>query len=60
MIINSLENTVSNNKRMSYIDIMKGIGIFLVIWAHLSRDLMVTSFIYGFHMPLFFYFWIFV
>ena len=39
--------------RLKYIDIAKGIGIFLVIWGHLIADGFVDNLIYSFHMPLF-------
>ncbi|WP_042330692.1 acyltransferase family protein [Desulfosporosinus orientis] len=49
-------------RRVAWIDILKGIGIFLVVWGH--SNLLLTSFndfsyitkyIYSFHMPLFFF-----
>lgn len=52
----------SDNKRIDYIDIIKGIAIFLVVWGHsiqyggtgknVFEDKCFT-FIYSFHMPLF-------
>ena len=39
--------------RDKYIDILKGIGIILVIWGHCSSFLFNE--IYAFHMPLFFF-----
>lgn len=39
--------------RLDYIDASKGIGMLLVIWAHTSN--IFSSFIYAFHMPLFFF-----
>lgn len=44
-----------NNKRLTYLDLAKGIGIILVVLGHLeyiSED--IRGFIYAFHMPLFF------
>lgn len=41
-------------KRQEYIDIAKGIGILFVVIGHLT-DSDVQSFIYLFHMPLFFF-----
>lgn len=41
------------NNRLKYIDIAKGIGIFLVIWGHLIPDGFIDDVIYSFHMPLF-------
>lgn len=43
------------SQRIGYIDIAKGIGILLVIWAHLECCEYVRSAIYLFHMPLFFF-----
>lgn len=40
-------------KRNIYLDVIKGIGIFLVVLAHVSRH-SITGVIYSFHMPLFF------
>lgn len=39
-------------ERNSYIDFLKGIGIFLVILGHHKN--IITDWIYSFHMPLFF------
>lgn len=42
-------------KRYDYLDLAKGIGIFLVVLGHASlKNEYVTSYIYSFHMPLFF------
>ena len=35
-------------------DILKGIGIFFVVWGHTTKDVHLSSWIYSFHMPLFF------
>ena len=40
-------------ERLKYIDIAKGIGIFLVVWGHLISDGFIDNLIYSFHMPLF-------
>ena len=42
-------------KRIEYIDILKGIGIILVVLGHVTKNEALSSFIYAFHMPLFFY-----
>ena len=42
-------------RRMSYIDIGKGIGIFLVVLGHTYRRNIVQNWLYSFHMPLFFF-----
>jgi fucose 4-O-acetylase-like acetyltransferase len=46
------------NQRIEWIDVAKGIGIFLVIVGHLiSHDNfnLLADYIYSFHMPLFFF-----
>ncbi|ALP91164.1 acyltransferase family protein [Clostridium butyricum] len=44
-----------DNKRIDFIDIMKGIGIILVICGHISQLNTLNTWIYSFHMPLFFF-----
>ncbi|HEX7713937.1 MAG TPA: acyltransferase family protein [Bacillota bacterium] len=39
--------------RFDFIDLLKGLGIFLVVWGHTMTPRSV--FIYSFHMPLFFF-----
>lgn len=41
--------------RLQYIDIAKGIGIFLVVLGHVYRGNAVQNWLYSFHMPLFFF-----
>lgn len=41
--------------RYEYIDITKGIGILLVVWAHILITGWSHELIYAFHMPLFFF-----
>ena len=41
-------------QRYEYIDIAKGIGILLVVWAHILLTGASHRVIYAFHMPLFF------
>ena len=41
-------------KRNASIDVAKGIGILLVVYAHIVLKNPVLNIIYGFHMPLFF------
>ena len=41
-------------KRFGYIDIAKGIGILMVVWAHILLTGWTHKMIYAFHMPLFF------
>jgi len=40
--------------RYDYIDIAKGLGILMVVWAHIMITGWTHQFIYAFHMPLFF------
>lgn len=42
------------NGRYDYIDIAKGIGILMVVWAHIMLTGWTHQLIYAFHMPLFF------
>lgn len=41
--------------RDSSIDLLKGLGIVAVILGHLEIPMLLRSFIYMFHMPLFFF-----
>lgn len=41
-------------KRLTYIDLAKGIGIILVVVGHTVKDATSHSVIFSFHMPLFF------
>lgn len=41
-------------RRFDYLDIAKGIGILLVVWAHILITGVSHRVIYAFHMPLFF------
>lgn len=43
-----------NKSRESYIDVVRGLAIVLVVLGHLGMPITINSFIYGFHMPLFF------
>nr|MDH3175794.1 acyltransferase family protein [Bacillus pumilus] len=42
------------NKRLEWVDAAKGIGILLVVMAHVPIPDSLKQFIYSFHMPLFF------
>lgn len=44
-----------NNTRYKYIDIAKGIGIFLVVFGHVTHNIALREYIWSFHMPLFFF-----
>lgn len=42
--------------RLYYIDVIKVLGIYLVILGHLPlTNIIFTKFIFSFHMPLFFF-----
>lgn len=48
-------NSVDNkNMRIEWVDIAKGIGMLLVVWAHIHDTGDLCTVIYSFHMPLFF------
>ena len=42
------------NNRKCWLDIAKGIAIFLMVIGHTSIPSVVSNFVYAFHMPLFF------
>lgn len=53
----SIELTEKSEKlsnRISEIDVAKGIGIILVVFAHVNYTPFLLEYIYSFHMPLFF------
>lgn len=41
--------------RIGYLDIIKGIGIFFVVFGHITHNSILREYIYNFHMPLFFF-----
>lgn len=45
---------MNQSNRIIWVDIAKGIGILLVLIGHISQNQYISSFIYCFHMPLFF------
>lgn len=45
---------VDSNRIVSF-DILKGVGILLVILGHIQIPYMLKTVIYSFHMPLFFF-----
>lgn len=45
---------MDNTKRIDWIDVAKGVGIFLMVMGHTSMPDAVNRWIYSFHMPLFF------
>lgn len=49
----TLDNNLKTNRSCSA-DILKGIGIILVVMGHVTHDMPLKNWIYAFHMPLFF------
>lgn len=45
---------MNTKERMTWVDVVKGIGIFLMVLGHASIPDLLKVWIYGFHMPLFF------
>lgn len=45
----------SKNDRISRLDALKGIGIFLVVFGHIIHIPGFRTYIWGFHMPIFFF-----
>lgn len=43
------------SNRLDWIDILKGIGIILVVIGHSKSPIIITKIIFAFHMPLFFF-----
>lgn len=41
-------------ERLSWLDVLKGIGIILVVIGHIYSNCMIFNWVYSFHMPLFF------
>lgn len=60
---NMAQSEPKRSNRLPYIDIMKGIGIFLVVYAHMiiayteryGRITFLVKYVYAFHMQLFFF-----
>ncbi|MBC1233402.1 acyltransferase family protein [Listeria booriae] len=42
-------------KRLNWIDNLRGLGMILVVWAHMNIPFALETIIYSFHMPLFFF-----
>ena len=47
--------TAASRKRIPFFDLLRGVGIILVVFGHVTHDMPVREFIYGFHLPLFFF-----
>ncbi len=44
-----------HKERLTYIDILKGLGITFVVFGHITRIHLLREYIWNFHMPLFFF-----
>lgn len=44
-----------NSERIAWVDVLKGIGIILVVFGHIYINDTIYRWIYSFHMPLFFF-----
>ncbi|MBO5421432.1 MAG: acyltransferase family protein [Clostridia bacterium] len=53
--VKETENIIMNSKRYDYLDVAKGLGILLVVIAHINYTPPLLTTIYSFHMPLFFF-----
>lgn len=48
-------SSTAKTNRLAYMDFLKGLGIFFMVLGHASALQLLKVWIYGFHMPLFFY-----
>ena len=46
---------IGGGQRLSWLDVLKGIGIILVVIGHVYQNSVIFNWIYSFHMPLFFF-----
>lgn len=47
-------SNILKSERLSWLDILKGIGIILVVVGHIYSNKTIFNWLYSFHMPLFF------
>ena len=52
---NVAEKTGLKSNRVEWMDVLRGIGMLLVILGHVSEQEKLVEWIYAFHMPLFFF-----
>ena len=45
---------MNNENRLDWIDMVKGLGIILMVIGHTGAPDLLVKVIYGFHMPMFF------
>ena len=50
-----MRTNVQISKRIDWIDFAKAIGIFLIVFGHSIKGTIAHTFVYSFHVPLFFY-----
>lgn len=55
LIDNLSSKQASKQARLSWLDILKGIGIILVVIGHIYSNRTIFNWLYSFHMPLFFW-----
>lgn len=51
----ALTSNIQPGNRISWLDILRGIGILLMVYGHINYKIPVYNWIYSFHMPLFFF-----
>lgn len=49
------KTNIQPGNRISWLDILRGIGILLMVYGHINYVIPVYTWIYSFHMPLFFF-----
>ena len=49
------EKYIMEKERLSWLDVLKGIGIILVVMGHIYSNSIIFNWLYSFHMPLFFF-----
>ncbi|MCD7847499.1 MAG: acyltransferase family protein [Oscillospiraceae bacterium] len=49
------ESNSTISHRLVWLDVLKGIGIILVVLGHVYKNAVFYNFVYAFHMPLFFF-----
>ena len=49
-----LRNMKTAKQRQAWIDVLKGVGMILVVIGHTSEKNVLNDWVYTFHMPLFF------
>lgn len=55
MTIGTIATSRTNRKRYLWLDYVKSIGIFLIVYGHFPSNKFVSSFLWTFHVPLFFF-----